>query len=876
MSLLNRLRAIFRRGQLESGLDEELRFHVEMKTRENVRAGMSPEVARAAALRQFGNVARTKEKTRAAWTLPRLESIVQDLRYGLRQLRRNPGFTIVAVLTLALGIGANTAIFSVVNTTLLRPLPYEDSDRLVWATERFALMPGAAVVNSPDFMAWKKQNQVFQQIGAFNVGVGANLTGAGEPVRVQVTSLTTDFFTMLGVRPVAGRGFLPEEGKEGQDHVALLSEKLWRKRFGAKPVIQGEAIDLDGKPYTVVGVMPGGIRYPTADVWTPLALDAPTFSPRSPRWQILTVIGRLRPGTTVRKAQSDLEFITHQMDREYPPQAAPFRAHERVEVVPLRQMLVQNVSSLLLILLGAVGFVLLIACANVANLLLSRGMVRARELAVRAALGAGRWRLLRQLLTESLMLAAGGGLMGFFAGWWGARLLKQLVPSNLPADIRLDARVLVFSAGATVLAVAVFGLFPGMVAASVRAGEGIKAGVLRNSTRPAAQRLRGLLVVGEVALSLVLLIGAGLLARSFLQLTEVNLGFNPQGLLLATVERPLTAGFNPQPYAVFFDRALERVRSLPGVQAAAVTTHFPLGDLHNAVLGIRVQGAAEVRPPQAISASSVSPGYFRTLEIPLLEGRDFNDRDVSDAPGVVIVNQSLARQLFGARDPLGQRISFGPPGVPWEEVIGVAADTRNMALGQEPAPEVYSPYLQAPSFGMTFVLRSSFNPQSLAASVRQAVLSVDKNQPLTDVQSMEEILADSLAPPRFKMLLLGIFALLAMGLAVVGIYGVVAYGVTQRRQEIGIRMALGAQRREILKMVVGQGLKLALIGVAAGVAGAFALTRFLSSLLYGVRPTDPLTFVAVSLILAAVALLASYIPARRAAKVDPMVALRCE
>lgn len=564
------------------------------------------------------------------------------------------------------------------------------------------------------------------------------------------------------------------------------------------------------------------------------------------------------------------------MDREYPPQAAPFRAHERVEVVLLHDLFVQNVRSLLLTLLGAAGFVLLIACANVANLLLSRGLVRGKEMAVRAALGARRLRLIRQLLTEGFLLAATGGVLGCLAGLWGTKILEQLIPSNLPADIHLDLRILTFSAAIAVLAILVFAFLPALVASRTDLSEALKEGALSAGTNPATRGLRSLMSAGEIALSLILLVGAGLMARSFLRLIEVELGFDPHGLLIATVERPLTISFDSQKHAAFFQDALQRIRNLPGVKEAALTTHYPLGPFRNATTMINVQGAENVRPPQPISITAISADYFRVMRARLLKGRVFGEGDTLGAQGVVIVNESLARILFKARDPLGQHISFGPPPAPWMEVAGVVADMRGSALEQEPGPEIFVPYPQQPSFSMTFVLRTDLNPQTLAGAVRRAVENVDKNQPLSETRTVDEVVANSVAPRRFRMLLIGQFALLALALAAVGIYGVVAYSCSRRTHEFAIRLALGAERRDILKLVVRQGLLLALSGVGIGVLGAFALTRFIASLLYGVKPTDPRTFVGVSLLLIAVALLASYLPARRATKVDPIVALRYE
>jgi putative ABC transport system permease protein len=871
-----RFRSLFRRGSVERELSDELRFHLENLTQEYVAHGLTPEEARYAALRELGGVDQIKEECRDMRRLNFIDNLIQDLRYGARTLARNRGFAAVAIITLALGIGANTAIFSVVNTVLLRPLPFKDPSSLVWATERFQMTHGAAVVISPDFMGWKDRNQVFEQIGAFGGGVGANLTGAGEPVRVHVTSVTAGFFPMLGVQPIAGRTFLPAESHQAQRHVALLNEALWRSRFGSDPHILGKSVRLDDDSFTVVGILPSNLRYPAAEVWTPLALDADFFSPHSPGWHALTVIARLKPGVDVARAQSDLQLVTQQMDREYPAEAAPFRAHVRVEVLPLHALLVQNVRSLLLILLGVVGFVLLIACANVSNLLLSRGVLRVREMAVRAALGARRLRLVRQLLTEGLLLALAGAVLGLLAGLWGTKIIRQLVPSNLSQDIQLDLRVLGFSAGIAVLAVLVFGFVPAFIASRTDAGEALKEGGVQAGARPAAQRLRALLSGGEIALSLILLVGAGLLARSFLRLSQVELGFDPHGLLMATVERPWTSNPNPQQFAAFFQDALERVRSLPGVKEAAVTTRYPLEDSHNTTLMLKIRGVENFRPPQPVPTIAVSPDYFPVMRIPLLKGRTFADSDAASAQSVVIVNEAFARMAFRARDPLSQQISFGPPPAPWSQVVGVVADTRDHALAEEPIPEIYVPYLQQPSFSMAFVLRTAARPQGLVGPVRKAVESMDKNQPLSEATTMDEVIAGQVAPRRFQMMLLGLFALLALILAAVGIYGVVSYSCSLRVHEFGVRMALGAERRDLLRLVIRQGTQLALVGVCVGMGGALVLTRFLSSMLYEIKPTDPLTLIAVALILTAVALLASYIPARRATQVDPMVALRYE
>ncbi|PYT76513.1 MAG: hypothetical protein DMG40_26020 [Acidobacteria bacterium] len=852
-------------------LDADIREHIERETQDNIERGMSPEEARYAAMRKFGNVMRVKEETREVWCSTWLDELWQDLRFGLRMLRKSPAFAAIAVLTLALGIGTNTAIFSVVDAVLLRPLPYNDPSRLVWATEHFGFGPSTVV--SADFPAWKERNHVFEQIGASGGTGGANLTGAGEPTRVTVNNVTTGFFSMLGVEPIVGRAFLPSEGKKGQEHVALLNEDLWRSRFGADTRIVSKAIQLDGTTHTVVGVMPASLRYPRADVWTPLALDDEIFSPHSPRWMMLAVIGRLKPRMEMRQAQSDLQLLTQAMNKQYPPQASRFREHVAVEVISLHEVLVHNVRSLLMILLGATGFVLLIACANVSNLLLSRGVARGREIAVRVALGAGRLRLVRQLLTEGLLLVVIGALLGSVTGLWATKILKELIPAGLPADMHLDQRIFAFSAVISAVALLIFGLVPAFIASRTDVNETLKEGGVHLSAISGTHRLRGLMAAGEIALSLILLIGAGLLSRSFLRLMEVPLGFDPNHLLIATVARPLTVDFNSQLHAAFFRDSLQRIRSLPGVTQAALTERYPLGPFRNATRIVHVQGAEDFRPMQPVSVTAISPDYFHLIGVRLLSGRTFSEGDVADTQRVAVLNQRLAHMIFGDRNALGQHIGFGPPPAPWSEIVGIVADMREDAIEREPAPELFVPYTQHPSFVMSLMLRADSNPEALASAVRSAVASVDKNQPVSEIMTMDEVLANSVAPRRFRALLLGLFAALALLLAAIGIYGVIAYSCSLRTCEFGIRIALGADRTDILKLVIRQGFGLTVIGLGAGIAGAIGLTRYLSSLLYEVKPTDPLTFVAVSLILSAVALVACYIPARRVAEVDPMVAL---
>lgn len=799
---------------------------------------------------------------------------LQDLRYGLRLLGKAPVFASVAVLTLALGIGANTAIFSIVDTVLLRPLPYRDPSTLVWAAEHFGVGPPTVV--SPDFAAWRDRNHTLERIEGFSATSGANLTSVGEPARISVTHVTTGLFSMLAVHPLTGRTFLANEGKQGYEHVALLNETLWRTRFSSDPRVIGNVIRLDDTAYVIIGVMPATLRYPQTDIWTPIATDGETFSPNSPQWTILTVIGRLRPSVDISQAQSDLQFITRQMDKEYSPQAAPFRSHERVEVVPLHGIIIQNAGLLLTILMVATAFVLLIACVNVANLLLSRGVVRSKEFAVRAALGAGRTRLVRQLLTEALLLVVSGCLLGSLIGLWMTKALEQLIPPAIPSQIRLDPTTLAFSAAIASVALLMFGLVPAITASRTDLNEGLKEGMLRIGTSTTTQRLRALMSGAEIALSLILLVGASLLAKSFLRLTELDPGFDPHSLVLATVERAYTTGSDSVQRITFYQEVLQRVRNLPGVAQATLTERYPLGSPHNGFLSLRVQSAENFHPPQPISVTAIGPGYFHLMRIRLIKGREFNESDATNSRPVVVISESLARRVFETRDPIGQQVSFGPPTEPWREVVGVVADVREDAIGREPIPEIFAPFAQYPGFFMTFVLRTTMSPENIAPVIRKAVQDVDKDQPVSQILTMEDLFSKSVAPRRFRMMLVGLFAMLALVLALVGVYGVIAYSCAQRAREFGMRLALGASRPEIMQLVIRQGLRLAATGVAVGLIGAFLLTRFLASFLYGVKPTDPLTFIAVSLALIVVAVLACYVPAHRAAQVEPMVALRHE
>ncbi len=871
-----RLRTLFRKRGVEQDLSEELRLHLERLTEENLARGMSPAEARQAALREFGGLEQIKEECRDARGVRYLDELAQDLRFGMRQLRRTPGFTLVAMITLALGIGATTAIFSVIDAVLLRPLPYKDASRIMMVVERFPRFPGSAFVLSPEFPAWRKRNRVFEQKGAYTFEHGANLTGVGEPVHVSVGNVTPGLFSVFGARPMVGRGFVAEEAKQGAPRVALLSEALWRSRFGADRHVVGKTIRLDGDSYRVVGVAAGSLGLAKADVWTPLALDAPRFSPHNPFWAMLQVYGRLKGGVSVTQARADLQVLTEQMNREYAAQAAPFRKGVRVDVTPLHELLVLDSGRLLLVLLASVACLLLIACANVANLLLSRGVARAGEMAVRAALGAGRMRLVRQSLAESFVLAAGGGVLGLAAGVWGTRFLRQLVPEWLPVHVQLDATILAASAVLVVLALLAFGLAPALFAARPDAGEAMRQAATQASGGVATHRLQGWLSAGEIALSLVLLVAAGLLVRSFLRLTNVPLGFDPHGVLLATVDRPVTAGADPHRDIAVFREALDRIRGLAGVEEAAVASGHPLGLPGLTVLMVDVQGAGSMRLAKPASVTAVSADYFRVMRIRMDAGRLISDADAESDTRVAVVGGRFAGGVLKGRGAMGRHIRLGGGQGEWIEVVGVVADTRDTALDQEPGPAAFVPYAQLPAFGMSFLIRTKADPRALVPAVRKAVLSVDKNQPLSEATTMDDFIAKTIAPERFRMLLLGLFAALALVLAVVGVYGVIAYSCSRRTREFGIRAALGAGRGDIVALVVRQAARMAVIGVVLGLAAAFALTRLLAGYLYGTKPDDPVTFVAVPLVLLASALLAAYVPARRAAHLDPARLLRDE
>jgi len=807
-----------------------------------------------------------------------IRDLLQDTRYGARMLRKSPGLTTVAVLSLALGMGAISTIFSFVNGIMLRPLPYPHSESLVILDETSQKQDVVSMgVSYPNFLDWRERNQSFEDIACYDSGgfamAGGGVSGNTEPEQIKGAFVNHGAFEILGVAPILGRTFTADEDQPDHDLVVILSYGLWQRRYGGDPNILGQTLTMNNRQRVVIGVMPKGFQFPeVADAWGPLALT-PKIYTRTDHG--LSAIARLKPGVTVQQAQAEMSSIAANIETENPITNEGLG----LKVIDLRASLVGDYKKALLILLGVVAFVLLIACVNVANLLLARATARQKELAIRAALGANRKRICRQLLTESLLLGSIGGALGLVLALWGMDLLLAAIPIDIPFWMKfdLDWRVLGFTAACALLTGFVFGTAPALQASNPDLNETLKEGG-RSGSSAGRGWLRSLLVVAEIALSLVLLVGAGLMMRSFISLQNVNSGINPQGVLTFTIA-PGARYRSPEKRVAFFSQLLERVRSIPGVVSAGSNSGLPLaGNSWGRSLTVEGFPVLSVGEAPSINHCVISPSYFSAMGITILKGRDFDERDTKDAQKVTIIDERLAREYWPDGDPIGKRMRFGPPedNEPWHTIVGVVGEVRHERLDASTRKSVYLPFAQMPIGGSSLAIRTSGRPENVISAVRAQVKELDPDLPINRVMPMTEVVARSVWQPRLYTALFGVFAAVALILATVGIYGVMSYAVTQRTREIGLRMALGAQRQDVMKLVVGQGVVLAALGVGAGLVAAVGLTRLMASLLFGVTATDPITFAAVSVLLAGVALGACFVPARRAAKVDPMVALRYE
>ncbi len=863
---------------VDQELTEELRAHVDLLTDQKIREGLEPEAARRAALLEVGGVEQVKESVREVRMGRALEDLAQDLRYALRGLRKHRAFTAVAVITLALGIGANTAIFTVINTVLLKPLPYENPDQLVVLTETVSDRP--AGVSYQNFLDWRNQNTVFDNVAALRQRESFNLTGAGESERLQGRLVSANFLSTLGIKPIRGRDFLAEDDQPNATPVALLSHALWQRRFGADDSIIGRQLTLNNQQFTIIGITPPNFSYGAdADVTVPIGLSAERFKLRG-KDPGITAFARLKQGTSIGTANAELNTIAARLEQQYPDT----NTGRRVRIESLRESVVGDIRPTLLTLLGAVGFVLLISCANVANLLLTRAAGRQREMAIRTALGAGRMRILRQLFTESTVLALTGGVIGLLLAIWGGSLLSSYIPEGIPrmSELSVDGRVLAFTVGASLLTSVFFGLAPALQSAKTNLTEMLKEGE-RNSS-PGHNRGGKLLVISEVALTLVLLVGAGLLVKSFWRLSQVDPGFDPQNVLAMQIAINARPDEGPR-VDNFLTELKQRVKQLPGVQSVSVSNGLPFEGAN--FPPIVLEGKPAPAPGQDPNGLLyiVSSDYFKTMGIDLIRGRLFSTEDRKDTPQVALIDEVFARQYFPNEDPIGKRFKLNTPDAESRAIIGVVRHVEHVGLEGRTAntAEFYFNFDQTPLATLpryvrrvNLLVRTAVEPLSLAGPVRNQISALDKDQAVFNVRSMEQALAQSVAARRFSMILLAVFALLALTLAAVGIYGVISYSVAQRTREVGIRMALGAKTTDVLSLVVRDGLKLVLVGIGVGLAGALVLTRLMTTLLFGVTATDALTYITVALTLIIVALIACCIPARRATKVDPLIALRFE
>ena len=884
--LFFRLRSLFRHNTVEEEMNDELRFHFEQQIDKLMRSGMSKGEAIRQARFNFGGEEQIREECREARGVGNVEMLLQDLHYGLRVLFKDPSFTLVAVLTLALGMGATTAIFSVVDAVLLHPLPFRDPSRLVVVWENFFTLNHPHNVAAPaNFMDWESQNTVFEGMAAM-ADTNANLTGSGDPQQIVVENVTAGFLKVAGVNPILGSGFSPDNWTEGKDDVVMLNYGFWKERLGGDPGIVGKAIELNGKPVVVVGVAPkdftlfikdGSLTGSSPQMWSPWVVPKDWGDRKQGVGRYLTVLARMKPGATVAQAQEQMSTIATRLQQEYPLT----NSHWGATVVPIREQLAGDLRPALLTLFCAVVFVLLIACANVSSLLLARAAKREKEIAIRAAIGGSRWRIARQLLTESVLLAGIGGAMGLLLAFCGTRALLASGPKDL-LDLQyvtLNFRLLAFTAAVTMASSIVFGFLPSFVSARPQLAESLKDEA-RSTATGRSTLMRSLLVVAQMSLALVLLVGSGLLIRSFVRLVGVDPGFDPRNLLTFQVGLPHTKYPKDEAQIVFFRDLLMRVSRLPGVLSVSMENFPPLTGMGSAtgvhIIGQPTLGKADL-PVSGVRV--VGPDYFRTMGIPLQAGRSFDERESTEASHVVVANQAFIDKYLRGENPIGKKISIYMHDDKFDddhpsEIIGVCGAIHQSGLDSEAKPTVYWPMPELIYSRMTLLVRTANDPAALVPAIGRELREIDPELPMASVATMEQLLGDSLARARFTMWLLGIFAAVALALTAVGIYGVISYSVAQRTHEIGIRMALGAQRGNVLSLVLRQGARLIIVGVSLGVASALALTRLMSSLLYGVGATDPATFATVVFTLLAVAFFASYVPARYATRVSPITALR--
>jgi putative ABC transport system permease protein len=864
---------MFGRKPAENRLDAELRFHIEEQIASRIAGGMEPVEARRTVMADFGGLEPIKEECRDERKGQWLENIAQDIRYALRVLRRSPGFTAVTVATLALGIGANTSIFSVVNALLLRPLAYADAGRLVrvWATDA-GEGSNADVATYPQYAEWRKQSHGFEDVAAFDIR-SVNLAGGSRPERVEGIRATAGLLPLLRVSPIAGRGFTEEEEQPGKNHVALVTERLWQNRFGRDPGLIGRPIKLNAEPYMVIGVLPGDFSLPPGE---PTEVMIPLPPDPSRNHGFLNVVARLLPRTSIASTQAELNAISSRLQRSYAEEKG-----RGALVMNLHESFAGPDRLILLVVWTAVSFVLLIACANVANLFVARTAARQKEFTVRSALGAGRMRLIRQMLTESAMVGLAGGGLGLLVAAAGVSGLVRLVKDNFPAvgldNVSIDGPVLAFTLVIALATGLLSGLAPALSGSRPDLNDALKEGSRGVIGSRKHQRLRAFLVTCEMALALMLLAGAGLAVKSLLQLRGINSGVHTENILAMDFALQGSKFAAAATRSAFFWEVLHRVEALPGVMSAAVVSDIPLST-NTDTLNFSIEGKPDPGPGKRWDANFniVGPDYFKTLGVPLLRGRDFSEKDTAESEPAAMINQSMAARFWAGADPVGARISTDQKR--WYTITGVVADVRQRGPARKSEPEAYLTYTQDPVLWpyLSLLVRVKSDPLRIAPSIQSVVWSVDKDQPVSNIRTMEQVLSRTMAQPRILALLLSIFAGLALLLAAVGVYGVMAYSVTQRTHEMGVRAALGASKADVIGLVAGRALLLVLAGVGAGLVGALALTRLLSSLLYNVRPSDPVTFAAVSLLLGGVAFLAAYIPARRTARVDPMVALRYE